>query len=62
MMDGLIGLSETIHEYTGEEGRELEALTFYVAACYADMMQRKDIGDYFIKRCNESYEKSRFND
>ncbi len=53
-------LAELIHEHTGEEGRELEALTFYVAAGFADVMGRQDIGDYFDGRCQEATKRSRF--
>ncbi len=60
MQDGILGLAELIHEHTGEEGKKLEALTFYVAACYADAMGRKDIGDYFNERCQASTKQSRF--
>lgn len=50
----LTGLAETIHNHTGYEGAELETYTFYVAACFADVMDRKDIGDYFDARLQET--------
>ena len=53
----ILGLAEVIHEHTGETGPELEALTFYVAAGFADVMGRKDIGDYFEKRLHEAQAK-----
>lgn len=60
MSKGIIGLAEVIHEATGEEGPELDALTFLVSAWYADALGRRDIGDYFDKRCKEATAKSRF--
>ena len=52
----LLGLATVIHNHTGAEGKELEALTFYVAAGFADVMSRKDIGDYFDKRCKLAHQ------
>ena len=43
--------AEVIHKHTGAEGKELEELTFYVAAGLADCFGQKDIGDYFETRC-----------
>lgn len=54
---GLLGLAEAIHDHTGAEGAELEALTFFVAAGFADVMGRKDLGDYFDARCQEAKRK-----
>lgn len=53
-MTGLLGLANIIHEHTGADGAELETLTFFVAASYADVMGRKDLGDYFDARCQEA--------
>lgn len=50
----IIGLAKAIHDHNGMEGAELEAFTFYVAASFADLMGRKDIGDYFNGRCQEA--------
>lgn len=50
----ILGLATKIHQATGAEGAELEMLTFYVAACYADALKRKDLGDYFDGRCQEA--------
>lgn len=50
----MIGLAKTIHDHNGMEGAELEAFTFYVSACFADAMGRKDIGDYFNGRCQKA--------
>lgn len=47
-------LAEMIHEQTGAEGAELECYVFYVSACFADVIGRKDIGDYFNNRLQES--------
>ena len=47
----LTDLAEVIHEHTGAEGKELEELTFYIAAGLADSLGHKDIGDYFNSRC-----------
>lgn len=60
MATGLIGLAEAMAEHSGEDGPELEALVFYVAAGFADCVGRKDVGDYFISRCNESFAKTRW--
>ena len=35
---GLLALAAAIHNHTGAEGKELEALTFYVAAGFADYL------------------------
>ncbi len=51
------GLAEAIHNHTGMEGAELEAFTFFVAAGFADVMGRKEVGDYFDARCKESWKK-----
>lgn len=48
-------LAEEIHDATGMTGKELEAFTFLTAAVYADIVGRKDIGDYFQKRMDESW-------
>lgn len=56
---GLAGLAAMIHEHTGETGPELEATTFYMAACLADALHCKDIGDYFDRRCQEAKAKVR---
>lgn len=53
----ITGLAEAIHNHTGAEGAELESLTFFVAAGFADIMGRKDIGDYFDARCQEAKRK-----
>lgn len=50
----IAGIAEKINEATGADGAELEMLTFFVAACFADVMGRKDIGDYFDGRCQEA--------
>lgn len=50
----LIDLAKTIHNHTGAEGPELETLTFYVAACFANVMGNKKAGDYFDQRCQEA--------
>lgn len=52
---GLIRLAAVIEDQTGATGAELEALTFYVAAGYADVLGRKDIGDYFEARCRKAW-------
>lgn len=53
----IAGLATVIAEQTGAEGAELEALTFYVAAGFADVMKRPDLGDYFEARCKAAWEK-----
>lgn len=53
-MPGILGLAEVIHDATGMEGAELDMHVFYVAAGFADVMGRKDIGDYFDRRCQEA--------
>lgn len=52
----IASLAEKINEATGMEGKELEAFTFLAAAVYADVMGRKDIGDYFQKRMDAASE------
>ena len=47
-------LADMINEQTGAEGAELECMTFYIAAGFADCMGKKDIGDYFAKRIEDS--------
>ena len=53
-MTNLNELAAKIKEATGMEGKELEAFTFLTAAVYADIVGRKDIGDYFQKRMDEA--------
>lgn len=55
----IMGLAEKLNEQTGAEGAELEAMTFYIAACLADVMGRKDIGNYFDARCQQAHTKMR---
>ncbi len=50
----ILGLAAAIEKQTGATGAELEALTFFVAASFADVFGRKDIGDYFDGRCQEA--------
>ena len=47
----IAGLAAVIEKQTGATGAELEMLTFFVAASFADVLGRKDIGDYFDGRC-----------
>ena len=54
-MTGIKGLAKVVHDHTGAEGPELEALTFFVAAGFADAMGQKAIGDYFDARCKEAW-------
>lgn len=51
----LESLAEVIHEHTMMEGPELQAMTYHIAAAYADMVGRRDIGDYYMKRSHEVY-------
>ena len=53
----ILALATKINEATGADGAELEMLTFWVAACFADGLGRKDIGDYFDARCQQAKEK-----
>lgn len=54
MSNGLIGLADAIHEQTGAEGTELEAITFYIAASFADCVGNKEAGDYFQSRLDDA--------
>ncbi len=47
-------LAEVIHNHTGAENSELDQLTFFIAAGFADVMGRKDIGDYFDARLQDA--------
>ena len=55
-MDGLLGLSQRIHEATGAEGKELELQTLLIAMLYADAMGNEAIGDYFQRRMRDAHE------
>lgn len=56
----LTDLAEMVHDKTGEAGAELEAITFYCAAVWADLNGNKAIGDYFDRRCKQAASRSRF--
>lgn len=57
MAHGLIGLAQAINEHNGMEGPELEAYVSFVAAGFADLMGRKDIGDHFEAKCKAAWRK-----
>ena len=58
-MNGLAGLAEVVERHTGATGAELEVYVFYFAACFADSMDRKDIGDYFDARLQTAKQRAK---
>ncbi len=55
---GILELAELIEEHTGATGAELECYVFYVCAGFADIMGRKDIGDYFDNRLQDAKDRA----
>jgi hypothetical protein len=50
MKPTLHDLAEDIHEATGYEGETLQAATYVAAMVLADLVGRRDIGNYFAAR------------
>jgi hypothetical protein len=46
-------LASDLHEATGYFGKDLTTATLIVAALYADLRGRRDVGDYFMHRARE---------
>ena len=51
----ILDLAKAINERTGMVGKEFETDAFIVAAVLADFLGKKEIGNYYQQRINESW-------